>query len=248
MGKNILSPLTVLVGADHNPIGFSELVAYLHEKQLAEAEYILLNKAELLSDVESREQLAALRAHNPNAQVQAISARHGKGIEAWLATMLSTESRLNQQLEIDYESYAEAEAELGWLNARGTLAASGLFSPEAWMAKTLRDLSERLAAEQTAIAHMKMHVQTAAGAFKASVTNAEGKVSWDSRVPDVLTEQAQFILNLRAAASPSTLEEAVRLSLDNAGGEWKARCDIAHFESFSPAPPRPTYRIPIQLD
>jgi G3E family GTPase len=243
-----LAPLTVLVGADHRSAHFSSLVGYLVEKQLAEADYILLNKSDLLSGEEVTQHIEMLRTQYPGAQVQAIAARHGNGVEAWLAAMLTSESRLSQNLQLDYGSYAEAEAELGWLNARGVLAADTPFSPEMWMARTLRGLRDRFAAERRVIAHMKMHLQTSKGAFKASVTTTEGDLSWDSRVPDVLTEEAHFILNVRAAASPAMLEEAVRLTLESAGSEWQARCDITHLESFRPAPPKPTYRMPIDFE
>jgi G3E family GTPase len=243
-----LAPLTVLVGADHDTSQFSGLVNYLYEKQLAEAEYILLNKSDLLDEAARAQRLAQLSAAYGNAKALAISARNGSGVAPWLEQMLATESRLSQQLQIDYGSYAEAEAELGWLNSRGLLQAGAPFSPEEWMARTMLGLSSRFAQEQTAIAHMKMHLQTPQGVFKASMTATEGDLSWDSRIPDAKTEEAQFIFNLRAASSPQQLEEAVRVTLDNAGVGAQVRCEITHFECFRPSPPKPTYRIPIQLD
>jgi hypothetical protein len=90
---------------------------------------------------------------------------------------------------------------------------------------------------------MKMHLHTAQDIFKASVTAAGGRVSWDSHVPNVVTDQAQFLFNLRAAASPATLEDAVRVTLGDAGMEWQVHCDITHFACFRPAPPRPTHHI-----
>jgi G3E family GTPase len=241
-----LAPLTVLVGADRDSGHFSSRVDYLYAKQLAEAEYILLNKTDLLDAEEITARVESLRLHNLNAQVMAISARQGSGIEPWLKSMLSTSSRLGQNLDIDYQTYAEAEAELGWLNSRGLLRAQSPFSPEAWMSRTLLSLNTLFAREQTAIAHMKMHLHTAQGVFKASVTATEGALSWDSRVPDVLTEEAQFLFNVRAAASPQILEEAVRSTLDEAGSDWQLHCDITHFECFRPAPPQPTYRITLE--
>jgi G3E family GTPase len=238
-----LAPLTVLLGADHDTASFSTQVAYLHEKQLAEAEYILLNKADLLSVEERTRQLQELRSEYANAQVQAISARHGDGIDSWLMRVLTSPSRLSQALELDYAMYAEAEAELGWLNARGTLQSESPFAPEEWVSRTLNKLNDQLSAQQAPVAHMKMHLHTAQGIFKASVTAPGALVSWDRRLPHVLTGQAEFLFNLRAAASPTLLEDAVRVILGDAGTDSQVRCGFTHFECFRPAPPKPTHRI-----
>src|SRR4051812_37646136 len=120
-----IAPLSVLV----DPIragrvlglemgkSFSEKVIYIYGKQLEEAEIIVINKADLLKPEQLDALQAALAARFPQAHVQVISARSGKGIEEWIEKIIAGEPKTDGAMAVDYEEYADGEALLGWLNA-----------------------------------------------------------------------------------------------------------------------------------
>jgi G3E family GTPase len=243
-----VAPFTVLYDPERSPEEFPQTVAYLHAKQLAEAEIILLNKQDLLSPQDTQVLLADLRQRYPEAHLLSLSARTGKGVDRWLDDVMAQSSTALQRLELDYQQYAEAEAALGWLNAKGTLRTDSPFSPQDWLADLLQTLDEAFNAASVPIGHVKAHIITQEGALKASLTGA-GRITWDEvqtggRSPrSPTTSRAQFILNARVNTDPSILERAVRQALDHCIPAGNARQDLTHFECFRPLPPQPTHRL-----
>src|SRR5262245_7927520 len=159
-GEFELAPLTVLVDPLRDPARFPTVVDYLYQRQLAEAEIIALSKRDLLAPDVAKETLKRLRARNPDADVLGLAARIGEGVAEWLDRCLTRVSGLAQNLELDYERYAEAEACLGWLNAIGSLDADRPFTPADWLGRTLAALEQHLAGQDAEIAHVKLHVTT----------------------------------------------------------------------------------------
>lgn len=234
-----VAPFTVLHDPLRDPEEFPATVRYLHHQQLAEAEIVGLNKVDLLATDAIDAQVAALRTMGSGAQILTFSARTGAGVQAWLSQVRSTASRADRTLTIDYGQYAEAEAQLGWLNARGVLQADLPFSLRAWVNDLLQHLDNDFTTQAMPIAHVKLHVTGRAATLKASLTG-DGATSWDADTDDV-TDRAHFILNVRVNALPNQLEQTVRQAL--AQQTAHLRYDLTHFECFSPRPPQPTYRL-----
>jgi hypothetical protein len=172
-----------------------------------------------------------------------LSAYNGAGVAAWLDTVLLERSRFGKSLEIDYQRYAEAEAQLGWLNVGGALRSHHLFSAKNWITQLLSLLDQSLSSQRAAIAHIKVQATTPSGAIKASLTQSGGPVTWDATPLDEPTETTQFILNARVHTAPAILEQAVRRTFAEVTPSPDFHYDFAHFECFSPAPPRPTHRL-----
>jgi hypothetical protein len=171
-----------------------------------------------------------------------LSARTGAGLASWLATCLAQTSRADQLLDLNYRTYAEAEAELGWLNAKGTIAAAEPFAADGWITALLTQLQTALAAQSAAIAHIKVSLTTPTAILKASLTGSDRPISWDLQTT-ATTDRGQFILNARVNLEPRRLEQLVRTTLAEIKPQPDFRLDFTHFECFSPLPPEPTYRF-----
>src|SRR3712207_2932334 len=72
---------------------FSPKVTYIYGKQLEEADLIVVNKIDLLDETRLANLIEALQARFPRAEVIAISAREGTGIEAWLERITTGTAR-----------------------------------------------------------------------------------------------------------------------------------------------------------
>jgi G3E family GTPase len=238
-----IAPLTVLVNPRRELELFPASVTYLYEKQLAEAEVIVLNKADLLSQDEIERSVENLAHSNPHASVMSLSARTGQGVADWLHLCLQTTSATKQTLDLDYAIYAEAEAYLGWLNLGGNLAARTPFLPKDWIAHTLALLERRFSEDKFAIAHMKLFLETPTASFKASITRSGEPIGWDLDTATTPVDRARLTLNVRANAAPARLESLVQQGLKDAGQRFNTELEIGHFECFSPLPPRPSYRL-----
>ncbi len=239
-----LAPFTVLAATDRDPSAFSPRVRYLVERQMAEAELLLVSKADLASADETSRRVAQLLAAHPDAQVLPVSAATGAGLDAWLDTVMAAESHSRLNLEIDYQTYAEAEAELAWCNVQGSVSAAHPFAPTQWADALLGGLAVEMQAAQMAAAHVKLYLDTGHARAKASLTDSYGPVQWDLHPQATRTAGLQFVLNARVAAAPKDLERLVRRRLGRTTpADTPSRCDITHFACFTPAPPTPPHRI-----
>jgi len=66
---------------------FPTSIAYLFAKQLEEADLILLNKVDVLSDNDKERMLEFLRERFGNARVLPVSARTGEGLNRWIEAL-----------------------------------------------------------------------------------------------------------------------------------------------------------------
>jgi Ni2+-binding GTPase involved in maturation of urease and hydrogenase len=245
-----IAPLSVLVdpirasrilGLDSGK-SFSEKVLYVYDKQLEEADLIVINKTDLLDAAQLDQLRAALAAKYPKAQIAAISARTGEGADAWLQQMLSTGMDLREAPEVDYEVYADGEALLGWLNAAASLEAAAPFDGNAMLERLAEDIQARLAKSGAEIAHLKMTLSPTEGNDLAvlNLVRGDGKAESIHRLQDDL-DAGELLVNLRAETDPEVLREAVLAALGALGPAVDVKID--HTESFRPGKPQPTYRM-----
>jgi hypothetical protein len=229
-----LAPLTVLLDASRSLDDFPADVRYLYEQQVAEAEILLLSK----SDLGGAPQPITSR----DKRIHPISAHTGDGVDEWLSMILGQTSRNPEALLIDYTRYAEAEAALGWLNAKGQVRADAPYSARRWLAHLLAAL-ETLCGEQNApIAHIKALVATPQARFKASITLA-GSLAWDLDSEAADTRSHEFLINARVNATPAQLEQIALRAIEAARPDAASRYYLEHFECFSPLPPQPVHRL-----
>ncbi len=255
----VVAPLSVLV----DPIRaaqvlgiredkrFSENVLYIYRKQLEEAEFIVVNKVDLLNDDQQQELVSALEKEFPRAQVFVLSAREGTGCEAWFDALLASDTDPTT-LEIDYERYAEGEALLGWLNAvveiEGGESSDEEFDGNALLSDLARAIKDKLEEEGAEIAHLKMTLTPLGDPYELGAVNlvrggAEPELSHRLYEP---LEDGELLVNIRAEADPDTLESATTRALASEIIQVRSLSyRVTHIEHFRPGKPVPTHRMVI---
>ncbi len=225
---------------------FSDKVLYIYRKQLEEADLILINKCDTLEAARADTLRAALAREFPQASLLEISARTGAGMDAWFARVTGSEQVARAVMDVDYETYAEGEALLGWLNATAELDAPGGFDANTALHQLASDVQARLRAQAAEVAHLKMTLSPEGGlGGEVAVINL---VRTDF-VPELSarlegrTARGQLILNLRAEAAPDTLSQAVREACAALSQMAGVRCTLEHLECFRPGKPVPTHRV-----
>jgi len=229
-----LAPLTVLVDAAQysalHDAGANAEVAWLYRQQIAEADIVALSKCDLDAP-----------APELGAPALTLSARTGQGIDEWLKQVLSGRTAPGTRLlgHIDYGRYAQAEAELAWLNAAARVRARSALAPAQLAGPLMEDLEARLTRQGARIAHFKTWIESAQSWIRVSLTanGQEPGVEGDRLAP--AAREFRVILNLRAQGEPDGLSEAVR----EAFGALPAEVSIESMESFRPSPPRPERRV-----
>ena len=191
---------------------FSENVLYIYLKQLEEADMIVINKVETLSDGDLEALKAKLASEFPHKKVVAISAREGIGLKDWFDQIQNSEQSLGSAMEVDYSIYAEGEALLGWLNATVELESSQPMDGNAWIKSMADNLQKYLEKSGAEIAHLKMTLSPQEGLGDIAVINLV-RNDFVPELSQLLPEHiqsGQLIVNLRAESDPDTLNLAVK--------------------------------------
>jgi G3E family GTPase len=248
-----IAPLSVLV----DPIralrvlglepgnAFSSKVRYVYGKQLEEAEVIVINKLDLLDTGRQRQLEDALRSAYPNAEVLPISARTGAGLERWFARVIGAESDTRPAPGVDYDTYAEGEALLGWFNATFRFESASPFDGNAFVFELARELGGRLALGQPEIAHFKMTLTPDDGMGDIAVLNLVGsdrEPELSHRLQDDV-RSGELIVNLRAEGDPELLRSTMIETLAAVTSRHGVRGEPVHMEHFRPARPTPTHHM-----
>ncbi len=223
---------------------FSDKVLYVYDRQLAEADFIVINKVDLVAP----EKLAALREalakKYRQAEILEVSARQGNGLEAWFERIGDAEMWLGVAPDVDYATYAEGEALLGWMNATVQLSSAEPIDGN----RALEEIAGRVAAAVQGgdIAHLKMTLTPDENVGDIGVLNL---VRNDTR-PELAhslkepLDSGELIINLRAEDDPETLHAAALAAVEAwvAAGPGR-RAEVRHSERFRPAKPTPTHRM-----
>jgi hypothetical protein len=169
-----------------------------------------------------------------------LSAKTGQGVSAWLDELLSGRLTVaGRVLDIDYEQYARAEASLAWLNLGATLQLDVALSPAMVVGPLLDRLSERLAAAEIPIVHLKAVDESAEGFVKAAMCASGQEPAVEGTLDASPALRHELLLNLRASGYPDRVREIVESELNRLGGQLSG----LQVSCFSPAAPRPEQRI-----
>jgi hypothetical protein len=222
---------------------FSPKVQYIYEKQLEEADIIVINKSDLLTS-ERREALErTLKARFPQADIVTASARTGENLEGWFGRLSGTLAS-RAAMDVDYDTYAEGEALLGWYNATCRVSSNTPFDGNELLHRLAGRIQPALAARGFEVAHFKMTLSPDTGNDLAVVNlvTTEGRVESQHRLEDELTS-GELIINLRAEGDPEELRTIAVKRLDGTSRDCHVTVTVEHSEHFRPGRPVPTHRM-----
>lgn len=224
--------------------GFSPKAAYIFRKQLEEADAILINRIDELSQAEIDEFTRLVQKQDPGVPVLRVSARTGAGFDGVTQLLEQQGSFGKKILDIDYDIYAEGEAELGWLNSSVRVSAPKPFALDDLLLDVVRSLQQWLQQTGAETAHLKA-IGLWEGFFGvANLVNTAGKaeLSLPSRCQ---VQEADLIVNARVAMDPADLQEQVERIVAEACTRLSAGMSGLKTQSFRPGRPQPTHRYAV---
>lgn len=226
---------------------FSEKVIYIYNKQLEEADIIVISKSDLLTPERLDSLRRAIVEKFPSKRIIAVSTRHGINLDEWFDQITGAEQASGTAMDVDYQVYADGEALLGWLNCTVQLSRISGFDSEGFLKELATQIQRRLQAQDAEVAHLKMTLSPDGSVLgEIAVVNLvrndfvpELSMKLDSPV-----ESGQLIINLRAEAAPDVLGTAVRDALSSAATAFPGlKATLDHLEHFRPGKPSPTHRF-----
>ncbi len=141
--------------------GFSKGVRYIWDKQLEEAEVVVLNKVDGFAEGEADKVTARLLQSWPGKQVVLASTRTGLGMEEIFQLITTGEAKAQRTMEVDYAVYGAGEAELGWLNAQVVACWKTEVAVDAFLLDLATRLQAKVEVADREIAHLKLSLVSA---------------------------------------------------------------------------------------
>ncbi len=258
-----LAPFSVLVdgnqvrvlnrlrrAAEENPAArFPDNVLYIYEKQLEEADLIVLNKTDLLATAELADLKASLAERFPDTPLLTMSALTGEGVDAWLALVQQDRQAGRKLAVIDYDTYAAGEAALGWMNASARLHANSPVEWNAFAGELLDQIRLHLRAISAEIAHLKVYLAASTGHVVGNLTGNDAAASVRGGIAPA-TGDTVLLVNARVHCRPDKLRSVVEAGLQSVTARHGIEATIGQVRSFFPGRPQPTHRydavVPVQ--
>jgi hypothetical protein len=227
--------------------GFSPKAAYIFRKQLEEADAILLNRIDELAP-DAVDELAGLVASQyPGVPVLRVSALTGARFPA-LTELLDQQGDFGRRiLDIDYDTYAEGEAELGWLNSSVHVSSATALALDDLLLALVTRLKDALHGQGAEVAHLKA-IGLWEGFFGVANLVSSGTRPELSLPSHCRVNEADVIVNARVALDPTVLEAQVKAAVEAVGRERGAEVKFVTTQSFRPGRPQPTHRYSVTAD
>lgn len=221
----------------------SEKITYIYRLQQMEAAAIAVNKIDQLEMGELGNILALLRARFPGQQLLSYSARTADGFDA-LANWLLGEGgeRLPISPPIDYQIYADGEAELAWFDGRFDVLAAVTVDMDEALATLGSLLQAQIRAAGAEIAHVKLFLKAGALAGALSIPRTDTQPAPTLRAMGRATA-LELIVNARVATQPVVLRALVEASLLSWAKALAASVSPLATSAFRPGRPVPTQRV-----
>ncbi len=221
--------------------GFSPKAEYILRKQLEEADVIVINRADELSDEAADELASLVQSKVPGTPVIRISARTGGNVGE-LVNLLEQEGDFGRRiLNIDYDTYAEGEAELGWLNATVKVSSETGIDVDRLLLDTVRGLQTRLQEDQLEPAHLKVIALTATGFGVANLISSDQPAELSLPARQMSTE-VELVINMRVAGDPGLLDAHMNALLEEQIASHGWVLEKGRSSNFRPGRPNPTHR------
>lgn len=244
-GKDfVIAPLTVLVDPkrlsdilDGGNSGLHSSAVYIIQKQIEEADIIVISKTDLLTQDEVEDLKIRMAKKWPNATILAISSKTGEGMEKWLNEVTNRTDAGTNLAEVDYDIYAEGEAVLGWLNVTLELKGNSV-DWDRFTENLLNALSRRFDDSNSAVGHVKLIIEAGNNFVIGNLTGKKDSISIRSSAG--VANEAKMTINARVQMEPENLEKIVLEEIADACGT-NIISKILALKCLSPGRPNPTY-------
>jgi G3E family GTPase len=248
-----VGPLVVLVKPEHGrkilsgdeSFGFSPKAAYIFLKQIEEADIVVINKIDKLTAAERHELIKLVSQRYPTKTVVAASGKSGEGLTELVTELQRARPSREQAMEVDYDIYAEGEAELGWLNCLVTLEArdqAGQIALDEVALEFVRRLKQALSAHDAETAHLKVLAEADGESAIANLVSSDAEVDL-SKSAGIRARRVELIVNARVAVAPEQLSDIVADTAAGLAAKRGWNHTLTDLQSFRPGRPTPTHRI-----
>ena len=170
--------------------------AYIYRKQLEEADAVVINRLDELAPREGEHLADTVRRALPRATVLKASAKTGEGFDALVELLTQQGAFAGPAMDVDYELYAQGEADLGWLNTTAVLKGDGESSLDQVLVDAVERMRAAFADASAEVTHVKLLGQQGDAQAVVNVIHTRGTVtlSKPSNAPAAGTRRSRAVL------------------------------------------------------
>jgi Ni2+-binding GTPase involved in maturation of urease and hydrogenase len=221
---------------------FHDNVNYIYEKQLEEADIVVVNKIDLLNEAQLASAKKLISAEYGDKIIHYQNSLSTDTIIEWLKLINCFHSAsLRFTPEIDYDIYGAGEAELAWLDEEIGIVADDKNAVAAGY-NLIQKIYIKIIQHEYSIGHLKFLMNDGKKQWKISINSMV--VPHEINVPHHSeTDRIIILINARVQAPPALLQKIIAEAIIET--EFYMPCKIIenNLSAFKPGYPNPTHRI-----
>lgn len=237
-----LAPFTVITDPERlrmimpekADIHLPEELVYLLKLQLEEADLVVLNKCDLLTEADRERYVDFLRTAVPDIPIICISARERTGIDE-LARFVTENVSALKNFSVRYdEKFNEAEGKLTWYNRRLYLKTrdGGAIDMNAVVDDLIEGIRLGLIERKRNVPHLKTFATAGEGDYsKASLIGVDYDIEYAQQLAEP-HENLRMIINARAVCEARPLARLMDDALDEVCDRYDLDCQVFFTECF----------------
>jgi Ni2+-binding GTPase involved in maturation of urease and hydrogenase len=221
---------------------FSEHVVYIFEQQLRETGLIVLNKIDLLPDVEVQELERLVRQRFPQTRLHRQNSLSPTSVQAWTELLMSGQITFPEsEVTIDYARYGAGEAQLAWFDAELQLTVPAGQGRKICQAM-LGNLNAAIRGRNWPIGHVKFLLRGATLEHKVSFVTLP-EADWQAELPNLSDTHLTLVINARVETDAAQLRAMVLETIATTAQQYASACVETTVAAFHPSMPQPRHRF-----
>ena len=225
-----------------NTLPFSVETNYIWEKQIEEAEILIVNKIDLLTADELTSLQNLLHDLYSSKQVLYQNSLDNDSVNKWIEILNKPqENKEHKTIDVDYVKYGAGEANLAWLDEEIEIITKNNTSVDLTF-DFIKKLSADIAQRNLPIGHLKFYLSYNKQFYKLNYTTILDK---DSQIPTTFekSNSIDLLINARIQTSPDELRKIFVDILNLLKSQNDVTINEKHLSYFQPGFPNPTHRF-----
>src|SRR5690606_26028272 len=214
-----------------------ESVRYIYKKQLEEADLIVINKADLITEDQKRMIGDMLNQEYAGKSYIFQNSTSEADVNHWLSRLQGMKAS-GLVLDIDYNTYGEGEARMAWLDKKLVIEDDARMAANVTR-KLIEAIFRRISEERLLIGHLKFFVDAGSWSRKISFTASSNDFH---RFTADSADRIELLINARVQTDPRRLTMIVDDVIENMNATGR-RITSGRWSAFVPGFPRPTHRM-----
>ncbi len=214
---------------------FDESILYIFKKQLEEAGIIVVTKIDLITAEALHEIQELIQEKYGDKIVLYQNSFDPESLKNWLET-IDADSRAAKlkSLEIDYDTYAQGEAKLAWLDQSMEVAGENALQGTEYL---INEIYHKTVAQGYNIGHLKFLID---GETKVSFTN---NFQAEAQLNILPKSSVHLLLNMRVESTPEEIQHLIREACKTIESQYDYKLMLHQEAAFQPGYPKPVFRM-----